>query len=947
MKNTLLSKSRCSIFLVLLLLLQGLWCNGETDNVAEMEKTEKEGLYNAIQGFVGNSWNGSYLYPDPCGWTPIQGVSCDLLNDFWYVTDLNIGTFHDNSLTCTENPEFRPQLFEFKHLKSLSFYNCFSSHKLITLPTDKWVNLGSCLESLEFRSNPSLIGELPSTFGDLKMLQSLVIIENGISGNLPSNIGNLRQLKRLVLSENKFTGRVFDNLDSLSELLILDLSRNSLSGYIPFSIGYLNSLLKLDLSNNLLMGHIPEEIRYLKNLTLLDLRNNNISGGLTKSIEEMSSIQEMVLSSNQIGGEITNINWEKMQNLMILDLSNLGLSGEVPNSLSKLKNLRYLGLSNNILTGNVPIDLANMPCVTSIYVDGNNLTGVLNFGPGFYRKLGRRFKAWNNPNLCYIGELMSSEHAPLGVDPCKSDVVSGSSGSKSGLRNGPGKVQEQLVWIPALVKSKDINPDNNSSFGLLKHGINGGLGRDYIRVETWLDVTVVANFCKYRVSSIERETEVDEDKRVHHLNPFDVSRLLMDNSQPGYLYTMPSNFTPSSYLELLRISLSRALVHFYPLAGRLVSVPNQSEHSCYMYVDCSKGSGARFIHASAFDLTMAQVLNPDVNASKLIQSLFDLGEASINHDGHTRPLLSVQVTELKDGVFLGVCYNHSVVDGTSLFHFNRVWSRIFTGTFSQSVPLPIVKQPDFLIGRVVKLPYLTPEEFVIRPTTEGDLMGRRFQFSSQSLKKIKAIANSDVKTSRPISTFQSLIAFVWKCITRARDLNPGDMTTCGLPLNLRQRFNPPLTNEYFGNYAIKAKATVKAGDLLVNSISWAATLLNNAVKSQDDRSARDIIKQAMEFGPELVPPTRTSRSNDVIVASSPRFDYKESEFGPGELIGYRAGCGNKGEGKVYAMLGSQGHGSINLEIRLVPQTIDALLLDNEFMSFVSLNNSHFDFVSKM
>ncbi|XP_074309543.1 uncharacterized protein LOC141644030 [Silene latifolia] len=464
MKNTLRNTNCLGIFIILL--LQGLWCNGEIDNVAAMEKTEKEALYNAIQGFVGNWWNGSYLYPDPCGWTPIQGVSCDFLNDFWYVTDLNIGLLHDNSLTCSENPEFRPQLFEFKHLKSLSFYNCFSSQKLITLPTDKWANLGSTLESLEFRSNPSLIGELPSTFGDLKMLQSLVIIENGFSGNLPSNIGNLRQLKRLVLSENKFTGRIIDNLGSLTELLILDLSRNYLSGYIPFSIGYLKSLLKLDLSNNLLMGNIPDQIGNLKNLTLLDLRNNNLSGGLTQSIEEMSSIQEIMLSSNQIGGEITKINWEKMQNLMILDLSNLGLSGEVPNSLSTLMNLRYLGLSNNVLTGNVPVDLANMPSVTSIYVDGNNLTGVLSFGLGFYRRLGRRFKAWNNPNLCYIGELMSSGYSPLGVDPCKSDEV-------SGLRNGSGKVQEQLVWIPALVKSKEINPDNNSSFGLVKHGING------------------------------------------------------------------------------------------------------------------------------------------------------------------------------------------------------------------------------------------------------------------------------------------------------------------------------------------------------------------------------------------------------------------------------------------------------------------------------------------
>ena len=41
-------------------------------SIAPMEREEQEALYTAIQGFVGKWWNGSNLYPDPCGWTPIQ-----------------------------------------------------------------------------------------------------------------------------------------------------------------------------------------------------------------------------------------------------------------------------------------------------------------------------------------------------------------------------------------------------------------------------------------------------------------------------------------------------------------------------------------------------------------------------------------------------------------------------------------------------------------------------------------------------------------------------------------------------------------------------------------------------------------------------------------------------------------------------------------------------------
>ena len=39
---------------------------------APMEEKQRAALYAAIEGFVGKGWNGSGLYPDPCGWSPIQ-----------------------------------------------------------------------------------------------------------------------------------------------------------------------------------------------------------------------------------------------------------------------------------------------------------------------------------------------------------------------------------------------------------------------------------------------------------------------------------------------------------------------------------------------------------------------------------------------------------------------------------------------------------------------------------------------------------------------------------------------------------------------------------------------------------------------------------------------------------------------------------------------------------
>ncbi|KAJ0683309.1 putative leucine-rich repeat domain superfamily [Helianthus annuus] len=363
---------------LMMVCLIGTCVNGDIDGDsvgAPMVKTEQDALYSAIQGFVGNWWNGSDLYPDPCGWTPIQGVSCDVFDGFWYAT--------------------------------------------VSLQTADWDSFSSTLESLEFRANPGLSGQVPTAFGSLKNLQSLVLIDNRLSGSLPVSIGNLTCLKRLVMSGNLFTGKIPENYGYLSGLLIMDLSSNLLSGNVPLTFGGLTSILKFDLSKNQLEGVIPSEISNLKSLTLLDLSNNNISGGLNFSIQEMSSLEELVLSNNPINGDLVDFNWQNVYKLMVLDLSNTGLTGVVPESVSNLKNLRFLGLNDNKLSGSLSPKLVELGNLTALYVHGNNLTGDLKFPREFYQKMGRRFGAWNNSNLCFPISKVSSRVRPFGVKLCR------------------------------------------------------------------------------------------------------------------------------------------------------------------------------------------------------------------------------------------------------------------------------------------------------------------------------------------------------------------------------------------------------------------------------------------------------------------------------------------------------------------------------------------------
>uniref|UniRef100_A0ACD5VAT3 Uncharacterized protein n=1 Tax=Avena sativa TaxID=4498 RepID=A0ACD5VAT3_AVESA len=392
---------------------------------APMEGKVKRALYAAIEGFVGKGWNGSGLFPDPCGQTPIQGVSCDLFNGLWYPTVVSIGPVLDNSLQCAPDAKFSPQLFELRRLKSLTFYACFPASNPTSIPANNWEKLAGSLETLEFRMNSGLTGAIPASLGRLAGLQSLVLVENNVTGVVPAELGGLAKLRRLVLSGN------------------------GLSGPVPATLGGLKGLLKMDLSSNRLEGSIPPELAGLESLTLLDLRNNSLTGGLPEFVQGMASLQDLLLSNNPLGGSLMPSGWEKLASLATLDLSNAGLVGSIPQSMAAMARLRFLALDHNRLSGPVPAKLAALPSIGAMYLNGNNLTGALQFSAGFYQRMGSRFAAWDNPGLCYSGAAVATgDDAPTGVAVCK-DVQEPPSVGVRDRVDGSGRKPEASSSLPA------------------------------------------------------------------------------------------------------------------------------------------------------------------------------------------------------------------------------------------------------------------------------------------------------------------------------------------------------------------------------------------------------------------------------------------------------------------------------------------------------------------
>ncbi|KAI6688081.1 hypothetical protein NL676_024909 [Syzygium grande] len=407
-----------------------------------------------------------------------------------------------------------------------------------------------------------------------------------------------------------------------------------------------------------------------------------------------------------------------------------------------------------------------------------------------------------------------------------------------------------------------------------------------------------------------------------HLPPWDLAMLSVHYIQKGLLFPLPPRcLDPGfdrpafihSFLGKLKRSLSRALFHFYPLAGRLATLKRAEPPLYNVLVDCANSPGARFIHA-ALDMTVGDILSPTY-VPVVVQSFFDHDRA-INHDGHDLSLLSVQVTELADGIFIGLSMNHAIGDGTSFWLFFNSWW--FPENHPGPLSLPYTDDPSSFLAR-----YEAPE-----------LRERVFHFSADAIAGLKAEANRQCSATN-ISSLQSLTALVWRCITRARHFPPSQVTGCRMAANNRARLDPPLPPEYFGNSITPLGTAATVGELLSGGLGWAARLLHAAVAEHSNAKLREWNEEWIKR-PQIYHLDKTFDQYSVMMGSSPRFNKYGNDFGLGKAVALRSGYANKFDGKVSAYPGHEGGGSIDLEICLPPATMAILEADTEFMAAVTV-----------
>lgn len=442
-------------------------------------------------------------------------------------------------------------------------------------------------------------------------------------------------------------------------------------------------------------------------------------------------------------------------------------------------------------------------------------------------------------------------------------------------------------------------------------------------------------------SFVKPKYAVDGSEKPFYLGSSELTLLSQCYSQSGLLFNkLPSKEGGgmNSFIERLKQSLSSTLAHFYPIAGQLVTEVDDEKHESLIYVDCTKGPGVRFIHA-AFDemVTVNEISSTLVPVT--LKSCFELGRISTNYDGHDQPLLEIQVTELVDGIFLGVSKNHIMMDGTSYWNFLSSWSEMYNDATKMTISrLPICERwfPEGY-RPILKIPYTHPNEFIRRHQMVHDndivdpLSEVVLDISSNLLATLKAKANADCGVINKITSIQALCALLWRSVVRStRKKNNEDDTSCFLICNDRSRVRPPLAPEYLGNFIHPIIKSIKVGELLANNMGWVALLLNQGVEEVTHELVCDKFVNWIKspFIPALDKPT----PNSIVVGGIPRANLDDIQFGLGKAIAIRNGS-DKYDGKVVLNTGVE-KGSISLQICLSLEKMAAFQEDDEVKSFL-------------
>ncbi|XP_058745691.1 protein ENHANCED PSEUDOMONAS SUSCEPTIBILITY 1-like [Vicia villosa] len=415
------------------------------------------------------------------------------------------------------------------------------------------------------------------------------------------------------------------------------------------------------------------------------------------------------------------------------------------------------------------------------------------------------------------------------------------------------------------------------------------------------------------------------------LTPWDLQFLPFEVNQKGLLYRHPLKLDTSNQIQHLKQSLSSTLEFFPPFTGRL-KITEHGDNNISCFITCNN-EGALFVHAAAEKTSVDDILGPTY-LPRILHSFFPLNGVK-NYQGTSEPLLVIQVTELVDGIFIGCAINHMVCDGTSIWRFINSWAKASKGCFEKS-KIPSFERwfPKF-VQHPIRFHFTIESQNNhssndIYKEEKPNSVERTFHFTKGNIAKLKLKANLEAGTKN-ISSLQALLTHIWRSIIRSKNLDPEEEVNYVVVIGVRPRLIPPLKENYFGNAMLDCMVTMKAGELLEDGgLGKGAWEMNKKIALHSDEKLKNHYENWLKT-PSFIS-VGMFNSETLITGSSPRFDVYGNDFGWGKPVAVP--IGGEENGNIYVSAGVE-EGSMDLQVCLPYETLEAIGNDTEFMEVVS------------
>jgi len=302
--------------------------------------------------------------------------------------------------------------------------------------------------------------------------------------------------------------------------------------------------------------------------------------------------------------------------------------------------------------------------------------------------------------------------------------------------------------------------------------------------------------------------------------------------------------------QVIRDALAKALVPYYPFAGRL-----REQDGWKLVVDCT-GEGVLFVEADA-DVGLEHFGDPLVPPFPCVEELiFDVpGSSAILNS----PLLLFQVTRLACGGFiLAVRVNHTMADAQGATQFLGAVAELARGALAPFPP-PVWKR-ELLDGRNQQQPALVHDKLDEVPASDTDhtkgssvmllldnpaLRLVSFFFGPREIDAIRAQLLPHLQ--KRATKFDTIAGWIWKFRTMALAPYSNEVMMLVVVVNARGRNTATVGGipvGYYGNAFAVPVAMSTAGELSMNPLSYAVELVRKA-KNQVDieymRSTADLI----------------------------------------------------------------------------------------------------------